>query len=208
MATVAVFLALGGGAAVAAGGLGKGTVGTKQLKKNAVTAAKIKPGAVTGAKIRLATLGVVPAALTAQSAQTALAAQRADAAGSAQVAARLTAPEPWHEVGTPGEPGFENGWANVPYEQGQGQTAAFFKDHEGIVHLRGLINGGVNEASAFHLPPGYRPSATHGLYLLVSCDCSPNSNVVGLLIIDGADGGVEAPGKFASLDGITFRAES
>lgn len=52
MSSIAVFLVLGGGAAIAAGQLGKNTVGSKQLKKNAVTTAKIKKGAVTGAKVK------------------------------------------------------------------------------------------------------------------------------------------------------------
>ena len=50
MASLAVFLVLGGGAAFAA--LGKNTVGTKQLKKNAVTTAKIKNETVTSGKIK------------------------------------------------------------------------------------------------------------------------------------------------------------
>jgi hypothetical protein len=52
MSSIAVFLVLGGGAAIAAGQLGKNSVGSKQLKKNAVTAAKIKKNAVTGAKVK------------------------------------------------------------------------------------------------------------------------------------------------------------
>ena len=40
MSTLCFFLLLGGGAAYAAGHLGKNAVGTKQLKKNAVTTAK------------------------------------------------------------------------------------------------------------------------------------------------------------------------
>ena len=51
MSTIAVFLLLAGGTAIAAKQLGKNTVGPKQLKKNSVTAAKIKKGAVTRAKI-------------------------------------------------------------------------------------------------------------------------------------------------------------
>jgi hypothetical protein len=51
IATLALFLALGGASAIAASQLGKNSVGSKQLKKNAVTAAKIKNGAVTQAKI-------------------------------------------------------------------------------------------------------------------------------------------------------------
>jgi hypothetical protein len=51
MATLALFLALGGATAFAASQLGKNSVGSKQLKKNSVTTAKIKNGAVTQAKI-------------------------------------------------------------------------------------------------------------------------------------------------------------
>lgn len=60
---------------MAAGHLGKNSVGSKQLKKNAVTTAKIKNkavttaklknGAVTGAKVNLASLGTVPSASSA-----------------------------------------------------------------------------------------------------------------------------------------------
>ena len=51
MSSVAVFLVLGGGAAFAA--LGKGTVGTPQLKGNAVTTPKIKRNSVKTGKIAL-----------------------------------------------------------------------------------------------------------------------------------------------------------
>jgi hypothetical protein len=51
MSTLAVFLLLGGASALAAGQLGKNSVGPKQLKKNAVTAAKVKNGAITTAKL-------------------------------------------------------------------------------------------------------------------------------------------------------------
>ena len=91
MSSIAVFLVLGGGAAVAAGQLGKNTVGPKQLKRNAVTAAKLKNNAVTtaklknnavtgakvqngslsGADINVGTLGAVPNAAHANAADTA-----------------------------------------------------------------------------------------------------------------------------------------
>jgi hypothetical protein len=64
MATMAVFIALGGGA-YAATQIPNNSVGTKQLKNSAVTTPKIKNGAVTGAKIKLATLGKVPSAANA-----------------------------------------------------------------------------------------------------------------------------------------------
>jgi hypothetical protein len=51
ISSICLFLLLSGGAALAAGTLGKNTVGSNQLKKNAVTAAKIKNNSVTGTKI-------------------------------------------------------------------------------------------------------------------------------------------------------------
>jgi hypothetical protein len=70
MATVAVFLALGGGA-YAATQLKKNSVGTKQIKNGAVTGAKIKNGTITGTNINLAKLGTVPSAAQANTAVTA-----------------------------------------------------------------------------------------------------------------------------------------
>jgi hypothetical protein len=64
MATIAVFIALGG-ASLAALKIPNNSVGSKQLKSNAVTTAKIKDGAVTGAKVDLSTLGPVPNATAA-----------------------------------------------------------------------------------------------------------------------------------------------
>ena len=42
VATLALFIAIGGASAFAASQLGKNSVGTNQLKKNAVTGAKVK----------------------------------------------------------------------------------------------------------------------------------------------------------------------
>lgn len=88
MSSIAVFLVLGGGAAIAAKNvLPKKSVGTKQLKansvtaaklkknsvaakkirKNAVTTAKIRNNAVNGAKVNESTLGTVPSATVANS---------------------------------------------------------------------------------------------------------------------------------------------
>jgi hypothetical protein len=74
MATIAVFMALGG-ASYAALKLPKNSVGAKQLRRNAVTTAKIKNGAITAAKVRngtltgnqinTSTLGTVPNAASA-----------------------------------------------------------------------------------------------------------------------------------------------
>jgi hypothetical protein len=81
VSTLCLFLLLGGGAAYAASQLGKNTVGTKQLKKNAVTTAKVKKeaitatkvknGTLTGKQINASTLGIVPSAVHATSADNA-----------------------------------------------------------------------------------------------------------------------------------------
>jgi hypothetical protein len=78
--TLCLFLLLGGGVAYASH-LAKNSVGPKQLKKNAVTtskiknqavtAAKVKDGTLTGRQIIASTLGTVPNAAHAASADNA-----------------------------------------------------------------------------------------------------------------------------------------
>ncbi len=208
IAYIALFAALGG-SAIAASDLGKNTVGAKQIKKNAVTTAKIKKqavttakikkqavtaatvknGTLTGAQINLSTLGTVP---TAQQANT------------------LAAPEGWHEVGAPGEPGYQNNWKQA---NPLAYNAAFFKDHEGIVHLRGIVNGGT-AATIFQLPPGYRPAAGKLSAFPVFCTGGTCAGSLGILGIFGSginpavDGAVSGSGTTTGLEGVTFRAES
>jgi hypothetical protein len=86
MSSIAVFLVLGGGAAYAAKKIGsneikgnsittgkikKEAVSASKIKKNAVTTAKIANGAVTGAKLNLGTVGTVPNATHANTADNA-----------------------------------------------------------------------------------------------------------------------------------------
>lgn len=60
VSTICLFLVLGGGAAIAAG-LGKNTVGTRQLKRNAVTSAKVKDGSLRAGDLKA---GAIPDAYT------------------------------------------------------------------------------------------------------------------------------------------------
>jgi hypothetical protein len=81
IAIIALIVALSGTAVAAKGGLGKNTVGSKQLKSASVTTGKIANNAVTGAKVALHTLtaddinvgsiGTVPSATNTTSAQNA-----------------------------------------------------------------------------------------------------------------------------------------
>jgi hypothetical protein len=213
VATLALFAALGG-ASYASFKLPKNSVGPKQLAKNAVTklkvrknsitgpkiargaitAAKVKSGSLTGKQIRSSTLGNVPTATAAK---------------TANVADSLAANELWHLVGTEGEPQFQNLWHNF----GGFETVAFFKDHEGIVHLRGALIDG--NGIAFQLPAGYRPGDGKTLRLPMACsglNCPSGAGKVEIFgpgVVQGGDGGVKLPVETQpSLDGITFRAES
>ncbi len=203
ISTICLFLLLGGATAIAAGQLGKNTVGSKQLKKNAVTAAKIKKEAVTGAKIKKdtvtgakvneSTLGTVP---------------------SANLANSIPPAEATHFVGAPGEPGFEGGSHNLGSSGPLGlNNVGFYKDHEGIVHLQGIAEtgkatvGGV--ASVFTLPPGYRPvSGKVAIFEVVNEGAAiiAGSNV----FFEGDLSGKVLGGEenLVVLDGITYRAES
>ncbi len=202
VAYLALFVALGG-SAFAATLLGKNSVGTKQLKKNAVTspkiqkqaitANKVKNGTLTGTQIEASTLGTVPAA---------------DQAHSAQTADSLSPVENWHEIGSPGEPEFEHSWHNFG---GLFARAAFYKDHEGIVHLKGTVTGGLG--AVFRLPAGYRP--TERLIFPAYCSgggCSAsgdgNAEVWGTNAPPELVGAVEILGVTSGLDGISFRAEA
>ena len=127
--------------AYAASHLGKNTVGPKQLKKNsvptakikneAVTAAKVEKGTLTGNQINASTLGTVPTSNTAQ------------------IANSLSSPEALHK------PTLLNNWKNPPPT---GPFAvfppvAFYKDHDGVVHLSGFALGGEATKPIFQLPP-------------------------------------------------------
>jgi hypothetical protein len=211
LALIAIVLALGGNAF--AFHLGKNSVGSKQLKKNAVTtkkikdqaitAAKVKNGALTGTQINASTLDTVPTANAANAANT------ANTANTAATANSLAPPENWHLVGAPGEPGFQNSWHNFG---GTWARAAFYKDHEGIVHLKGLVTGGTS-GTVFQLPPGYR--SAERLYFPIECDgdgCTLSgdgfADVIGSNEPPEKAGVVSVIGEYASLSGIDFRAES
>jgi len=71
----------------------------------------------------------------------------------------LYQPEPWHEVGATGEPAFAANWSN---SSGQ-ETAAFRKDSQNVLRIKGRISkstNGISSDTVFTLPEGYRPANT------------------------------------------------
>jgi hypothetical protein len=121
--TLALFLALGGGA-YAAASLPAHSVGPRQLKRNAVTraairhnavnGAKVANGSLTGADIRVTTLGKVPSAASADSAANATSATNAVHAVAAAALDHVT-----YKTAAGTAPGASRGAATAACDAGQ-----------------------------------------------------------------------------------------
>ena len=88
---------------------------------------------------------------------------------------------------------------------------AFYKDHEGIVHLQGVAETGKGTPPiVFTLPPGFRPASGKTLFMEQVAETTGfifGSNIN----IEGFDLGGKILGskeKAVAFDGFTFRAES
>ena len=186
VATLALFIALGG-ASYAALKLPKNSVGPKQLKKNAVTTPKIKDRAVTAAKIQVSGLGTVPSAANA------------DHATTAGTATALSAPEPVHYIGLPGEPSFEGGFTNTS----GGPPTGYFKDHDCMVHFVGEMEG--EGTPAFTLPAAFRPAQTAWAAILIGGPSAAQLtiNTDGRVTASNIGGGDVT---YLGLDSASFRA--
>lgn len=230
-------VALPGKSIVDSGDIKKGAVKRSDISRKAVNGGKVANGSLTGADVRddsltgadldEGTLGQVSSANSANTANTANSANSAnsaDTAITANTANNVAAPEAFHEVGAAGEPPFKNGCANFQDDDGvKFESVGFYKDREGVVHLRGVYQCPAAGDIPFQLPPGYRPS--NGRYLAPTVGCggcvrtdSDGDTVSvenGLLVIVGAgavpgdssvDGAILGEGRTVGLDGVTFRA--
>jgi hypothetical protein len=97
---------------------------------------------------------------------------------------------------------FLNSWVN--FDATTYQSAAYFKDSLGVVHLRGRIKNGTINTAAFTLPVGYRPLKT---CLFPSLDGVSAAAILG---VDTGGNVIPVTGNNGSylLDGITFDARA
>lgn len=109
-------------------------------------------------------------------------------------------PEAWREVGAAGQPVFEDTWVN----EGSGtfHDAGFFKDADGIVHLKGCIKSGTLTNGAFTLPAGYRPLK----FMLIPVVANALFGAVAVYPAGFVVPWVGNTTQFG-LDGVSFRAE-
>ena len=95
---------------------------------------------------------------------------------------------------------FENSWVN--FSPPGHNPAGYFRDKNGIVHLRGVVCNGVINESIFTLPAGYRP-AYREVYAVLT---SPNNIGRCDILASGAVSAFTGNNGWFTLDGITFRA--
>ena len=79
---------------------------------------------------------------------------------------------------------------------------SYFKDDNGIVHLRGVIDTGTVDTTAFTLPTGYRPPNDERL-VTISNNAIGRVNVLSTGAVVPATPSVNT---WVSLDGLTFKA--
>jgi hypothetical protein len=185
VSTLCLFLLLGGGAALAATKLPKGSVGSAQLRRNAVTGAKIKPGAISGSKIKLATLGAVPSAAFATRAAEAT---RADSAATAANATTATTAGDARTLQGTGLDGLVRGGGHLVsgrVDLKVGEEGAPLVQLPGVGSLSAKCTAGT--------------TAAIGDFKLVNT--SGRDETIGLQYQGGSDGGTLVAGDFTDTGG-------
>ncbi len=170
-----------GSVAEPAGGDLSGTYPNPTIAANAINSGKIQDGQVNNA----------------------------DLANNSVGSTKLANAENWHTVGAAGEPAFTTDPDPFSNYGASYNSASFYKDVTGTVHIRGLVTrnaGGTNHPVIFTLPAGYRPGGGINVFrVLGSAAATMRVDVYenGRVLASGS-----YPGGWLSLNGISFRAEN
>jgi hypothetical protein len=214
VAYVALFFALSASAYAAA--LKADSVKSKHIVDGQVKSPDVQANGLTGVDVDEATLGSVPFAEEANTANSSLNAETLDGTDSSELAKIGE----WQEVGGENEPAFgvshDCSWVDA--DLGVLNTAGFMREGS-IVRLKGRV--GINETAdtsgcrdshdgqtrtpaIFNLPPGYRPGRTELQPVMANGDMA--------ILRVGPSGEVRYTGSYTgddffalSVDGIAFR---
>jgi len=240
---VALFFALTGGVAWATHPGGANTISTGDIQNGQVTNPDLGANAVASGKIQDQQVKNADLSVGASSSNTIAdgGIQNVDVQNNTLTGAKVNdnsltgddvdenglnlAAEGWHEVGAPGETPFGNNgfctWKNLDTVH---NSAAFLRDRQGIVYLKGLVvaeDVGVDtcdfsftsDRRIFNLPPGYRPalrevevalSSSAVARVNVDNDLSAQPSGPGAVMID-LPATEETAKNWVSLDSISFR---
>jgi len=113
------------------------------------------------------------------------------------------ATDPWHRVGTAGEPAFGASWVNY----NASYFMAFRKGLDGVVRLRGLLKGGANGSSPFTLPVGYRPVQEES-YLVFAAGGSAYITITNAGVVSITGQGAANITNYVYFSGIEFDTDT
>lgn len=179
-------VAVGDGNTVSAAGAGAFGSGITNSVANSVMV-----GPSNTAKLTILSSGNVGVGTTAP-------AEALEVTGNIKLSGAIVNQEAWVA------PSYLNSW--VDYGGGVFAPAGYFKDKNGIVHLRGLMKAGTCGAPAFTLPVGYRPAYR----LLISTVTNTGTGMGRLDVTSTGDIQPDATfcnNSYFSIDGVSFRAE-
>jgi hypothetical protein len=101
-------------------------------------------------------------------------------------------PEPWRSVA------FENAWVNYGSDY---SPVGYYKDTNGVVHLRGLTKSGTIGTCIFTLPEGYRPNYRR----LLTAQTYPNASNRVDIHTNGCVNATSGDPAWIALDELSFR---
>jgi hypothetical protein len=218
MATIAVFIALGGGAYAVT--IPRNSIGSAQIKKGAVNTSDIKPAAINS---KLLEKGAVDANAIGPNAVRASEIARGSLTREDFKAGEI--PEgPRGPAGPKGDTGgpppvegvtgasLVNGFANFDeFVDGSADVpVGFYKDPFGVVHLQGALERAAappDFTTMFVLPEGYRP-AGYRSFPVITTGHNDTDEQLGYLQV-AEDGRVDYVGGkvgYFSVSGVSFRA--